>query len=354
MNQAFFEKLIAIPSVTSDVAMVNKATEAMREYLASSGIYCSMEELEGRKILFASTEEGKACDFLLNAHLDVVAAEPAMFEPRVADGVMRARGTHDCKGPAVAVAETLLRSKGRASVGAVFSADEETGGRTTGFMVGAGYSARRGICVVDSNGYSIATAQKGVLSCVVRAKGRGGHSSAPWSFDNAAEKLMDAYARLREVLPKPPADAADDHWFDTCALTILKSGSVHNRIPDVAEMTLNIRYVEPGADQKYLKLIRDASGLEVEPLEICPPVVCDAGNPFILSLKKAMEERWKDKDIFLYKMMGATDARHFEPIGVPIAVIGLDGDGAHSDDEWVRLASIDETADMLTSFFCAM
>ncbi len=56
------EDLIRIPSVSTDIPQVNRAEEAMRDYLEAHGLACSFEEFEGRKILYSSTVPGKVQD----------------------------------------------------------------------------------------------------------------------------------------------------------------------------------------------------------------------------------------------------------------------------------------------------
>ena len=172
----FLDKLIRIPSISSDVAQVNVAMDVMRDYLEAHGVACVMETTEGRNVLYASTRPGKEQDYLLNAHLDVVPAEPALFIPRIEDGKMYGRGTDDCKGCALAIAQILCELNGKASVGAIFTADEEIGGLSTKYMVEQGYRARKLVMVLDTSAYAITTAEKGVLDLILRASGKAAHS----------------------------------------------------------------------------------------------------------------------------------------------------------------------------------
>ena len=49
-------------------------------------------------------------------------------------------------------------------------------------------------------------------------------------------------------------------------------------------------------------------------------------------------------------MLAATDARHFVNMGVPVAIIGAEGGGAHANVEWTNLRCLDECADLLEEF----
>ena len=340
------EKLVRCKSVTSDPAAVGEAEEIMRGFLEQHGIGCTMEFVCGRKVLYASTMPGKIQDFLFNAHLDVVPADDAMFEPAVEDGIIHCRGCHDCKGGAVAIAKILCELKGRASASAIFSADEEAGGDTTLGMVKLGYSAKKAIIIIDGSQNEIAYSQKGIVVAILTAKGRGGHASDPWAFDNPIDKLIDGYTKIRRAWPAAPADK----WGDSMAATIISAGSVANQIPDTASMTLNIRFIRPGDEAGIVKWLGEISGLEISTGEICIPYSAPADTPLFTGLKKILEEKLPCKEIKLTRMLGATDARHFVSCGIPIAIIGLEGGGAHSVNEHLRLDSIREYADALSSY----
>ena len=74
---------------------------------------CIVEELKGRKILYAATSPGKKQEILFNAHLDVVPAPDAMFEPEIREGKLFGRGSSDCLGNAVVIASLLCANAGK-------------------------------------------------------------------------------------------------------------------------------------------------------------------------------------------------------------------------------------------------
>ena len=342
----FFERMLRIPSVTADVAQVNRVVELVKDYLEAHGLFCAVETFNGRKALFASTTEGKRPDYLLNAHLDVVPASEAMFSPVREGDRMVGRGTVDCKGAAAVAARVLIDLKGKADVGAVFSTDEETGGETTLGMVERGYGASRLICIVDANPYSIVHAQKGSLIFRLTARGRGGHSSEPWMLENPIDRLMDGYLKLRAAWPA----VTPDHWCDTMAATVVRAGQAGNQVPDTAEMLVNIRFIEPGSEARIEALLRSATGLEVEVLNQTPPVFTDTSHPEMQRLRAVMAAKWPDRDVDFSQLHGATDSRHFIRLGVPVAVLGLVGGKMHCEGEWVDLRSMDEYAEVLETY----
>lgn len=347
----FFLDLLRIPSVTDDIPQVNRAVAAMRAWLEARGLHCATETMpDGREFLYASVVEGdRTPKLLLNAHLDVVPAAPEQFEPRVEDGNVAARGTSDCKGNALAIATALAALAGSgASVGAIFSSDEEEGGATTGEAVARGYRATGLAVVLDAGPWSITYSQKGILSLRLVAKGRGGHASEPWRFDNPIDRLFDGWTRLRAAWPAIADE--EGHWGDSLAATVVRAGAVHNQIPGEASMVANIRFVEPGAIPRIEAFVRETSGLEVEVLTTCEPVVCDADAPALAALREAMAKAF-GREIPMVRMHGATDARHFTgPGAAPVAMIGVEGWRCHDEGEGATLASIRAYADLLVSF----
>ena len=346
VDRGFLKSLVAIPSETAKPANVNKAVAHTKAYLEAHGVSCVVERDGERDILYASTRPGKTQDYLLCAHLDVVPASADLFTPRVEGEKIFGRGVFHDKGNVAVVVQVLVDLVGKASVGAIFETDEEIGGKTAATMVSRGYGARRMVLVVDGNPYNLIYAQKGNAYITVRAVGRGGHSSRPWQFDNPVDKLVDAYAKFRAN--RPPL--ADDHWCDVTSATVLSAGDAPNRIPDTADMTINLRFIRKDSVERVCKELRDV-GLEVVKVHVSgQPVESDPSDPEMKRLLAALCAKWPEKNPQLERMVAATDARHFVDMNVPIAVVGCEGGDAHGVDEWADLRSMDEYVDLYERF----
>ena len=340
-------RLIECRPVTADVPAVNRAENLMREFLEKHGIFCVMEEVEGRQVLYASTRPGKVQDVLLNAHMDVVPPiEESQFIPRISDGWLYARGAGDCLGNAVCIARFLCENKDAFRVGAIFTANEETGGETTRAMVERGYGAEKAVLILDGGGdYDIVYAQKGILILKMTAHGHGGHSSRPWELTNPIDMLMDAYGKLRFAWENP---CSGEDWRNSMTPCVINGGFAENQVPDTAEMVLNFRYVADEDYQKILDFVK-SSGLEVSILRTCPPVASDPDSSALLLLHRAFETVVPGKASFT-RMCGATDARHLRALGVPVAIMGIVSSGAHSAAEKLLLASIDTYQKILREY----
>ena len=349
----FLGKLIAIPSVSADMDEVNRATRCMRDYLAGHGVHCTIETMaDGRDVLYAATTPGKRHDFVFSVHLDVVpAGRPGQFILKRDGDRLEGRGVRDCKGNAVVVAEVLRELAGKnVSAGCVFGPDEEIGGAGTRWMVEAkGYVPNRMVIVVDAGYGKVSYAQKGQTFVRVRAKGRSGHSSRPWLSDDSITKLMQAYVKIREIWDRRHP-LPEDKWSDVMGPTYVKADSgALNLIPGEVELILNLRSVNPGAKDELAELAREVSGCEVEVVRHSPPVNCDPDHPLLGRLRAVMSATM-GRDVGLDRMLAATDARWFAGCGVPIAMIGPDGGGAHAVDEYQTVSSLDEMKAYLLKF----
>ena len=355
IDMDLLEELVAIPSSSVDIPQVNRAMRTMKAYLEKRGLFCTVETNEkGNELLFAATKPGKAQDYMVSCHLDVV---PAAFEGHYAlrneNGRLTGRGVYDDKGMVVAVADALCRFAGtEASIGCIFGADEELGGFTTTWMVEEkGYRPRKMVIVVDAGYKKLFYAHKGQLMVNVAIRGRSGHSSRPWECDDSITKLMEGYVRLRaEWDRRHPATA--DHWSDVMTPTVVKSeGTALNRIPALVEMNLNLRSVHPEAKDELLDLCKATfAGAEVTVVRYSPPVASDPSDPYLKRFKAAMDATFGE-DVPLDRGLAATDARCFVSCGVPIAVVGIEGGDAHGSTEWATVAGIEKVAAYLTKFF---
>lgn len=349
----FLAKLIAIPSVSADVEQVNRATRFMRDYLVKRGVLCTIETMDGgREVLYAATSPGKKHDFVLSVHLDVVPpGQPSHFTMKRNGSRVEGRGVSDCKGNAVAVAEALCELVGKnVSVGCIFGPDEEIGGAGTRWMVEKkGYVPGKMVIVPDAGYGSICYAHKGQTFISIKAKGRSGHSSRPWNCDDSISKVMQAYVKIREIWDRRHP-LPENKWSDVMVPTYVKSDSgALNLIPSEMELILNLRSVNPGAKDELVELAKSVSGCEVTVIRHSPPVNSDPNHPLIKELQKVVSEV-RGKKVPLDRMLAATDARWFAGCGVPIALIGSKGGGAHAAYEYEEFASLDELRSTLVKF----
>ena len=345
MRKEHFEllrELSAMRPASADPAAVDLVQLRMKRFLEDNGIFCTLEAVEDRHLLFASTTGNKTPNILFNPHVDVVpATDPAtQYEIVERDGKIWGRGAADDLGNAICVAQTLIELNGSGvDAGAIFTGNEEVGGSTTDGMIKLGYGAGKMVVVADGNGglSRITYAHKGVVILKLIARGQTGHSSRPWAFDNAIEKLMRGYLKLADSWDNPKSI---EDWRNTMAPCIVSGGKAENQIPGEASLIVNFRVTDAADIEKLPKLVAETTGLEVEFLRSSLPFNGDPQAPQLRLLAEILLKK-SGKVPEFSKMTGATDARHLQKLGVPVAIIGCQGVGAHSACEYLESDAID-------------
>ncbi len=343
---SLLRQLMEFKPVSADRASVNKAVEFMHKYLAAAGLYTIIENFNGLKILYAAARKTKTPAILFNAHIDVVPADEQTFRFRERNGWIWGRGAGDCLGNCAVLARMLVDCSRGADAGVIFSSDEEIGGDTVVHMLKKGFGSKL-VIIMDttSPGHEISIAHKGMLTLKLIAAGKACHGSAPWLGKNAIDRLIDGYGKIKPMFStvKP-----GDEWHTTCSANIIQAGTVFNRVPDRAEMTLDIRFIcTPTAARKLVQKIRKKSGLEVEVQRLIPGVIGNARNRLLTELRTFMAGHLK-RHIGVLRMNGATDARHFRLLKAPIAMIGIPYKNPHAADERASIKGMLAYQEMLT------
>jgi acetylornithine deacetylase/succinyl-diaminopimelate desuccinylase-like protein len=114
-------------------------------------------------------------------------------------------------------------------------------------------------------------------------------------------------------------------------------------------MSLNIRFTEQTNPDDIVEQIKQLSQLAVSCDMRCDPVFCNHEEPVIKSLTEHMQNHL-EHEITITRSNGATDARHFAKLGVPVSIIGIPGKGLHADDEAAEIKGLDLYESMLLSF----
>ena len=334
--------LISFAPVTSDIPAVNRTASYLADFIAKKGLRVHVVDTSsGRKGLYVSAlPTGYVSDYLFVAHLDVVPlSTPSQSTPVEKDGILYGRGAADCLGRAVCIAQILCDNPG-CPAAALFSTDEEEGGLTLLELLkdSMGVHATKGVAILDSwRDGGIATAEKGMMNVRMTAHGRAGRTAYPWIADNAVDTLVRGYARLLDAWKNP---TQEDNWQDSISATALECPSkAHNIVPDTASMVCNVRFTTPRGEADVVDRIRRLTGIdEIEVMNTCVPVFSRPDDPFVNRVKN-IAERVRGREITLYRMNGATDARHVAQIypDIPIVIDGSKCGNFHGPEEWLDL-----------------
>jgi acetylornithine deacetylase len=318
-----------------------------------------------------------AHSLILQGHIDVVSAEPAMlwssppFEPRVEGDWLYGRGAGDMKGGLVAILGAVagLRALGlepRAPIELQSVVEEECTGNGALQCVIAGSRADAAIITEPTSG-EIQTSQVGVLWFQVHVTGQPAHAGEANSGRNAIEASYRLIRTLRVLeaelneAPPSPYDAYE-HPINL-NVGMIRGGDWPSTVP--AECVLHCRLAQyPDVPVEELRQAVEGAiaaaraepelaGFDVRVAYdgfACEGYTIEPESPLLPELVRAVR-RARGHSPTLYPSTATTDARQLGRYGgTPTVCFGPHAEGIHGIDERVSLQSVLETAQTLALF----
>jgi acetylornithine deacetylase len=364
--------LVGTPSVNPALSADATAGEArvatvIIDWCARHGIDAWLEEVApGRPNVIARVGTGAAPVLVLCGHTDTVSAAGMRvppFEPRVADGRLYGRGSYDMKGGVAAVLCALAELAADPPAGTVLGAlvvDEEFA--SAGAFDFAARHRADACILTEPSEERLVVAHKGFVWLEVETRGVAAHGSR-WELGRSAvadmgRVIVALSAHDRDVLRRrthPLTGPASVH----CSM--ISGGEGWSTY--AAHCTLRVeRRTIPGesADDvvaEIRQLIHD-SGIADARVEVVlqrAPLEVDAAARVTRCVRAAAEHvlgHEPETCGVAYWM----DAAVFAAAGMPTVNYGPAGAGAHAAEEWVDIASVERTADVLVRAaraFCA-
>lgn len=295
---------------------------------------------------------------LLAPHLDTVNAEAGQLSPRKANGRLYGRGACDTKGSVAAMFAALcdLAKKGPRPaqteitlVGLVDEEHDQSGSRAL-----AASRVQADLAIVgEPTGLTVVTAHKGSLWLRFETRGKSAHGARPELGRNAVHEmcrvvdlLQSDYAaglrRRRHPLLGQP----------TVSVGVIRGGTQPNIVPDHC-MVLVDRRTLPGESEtsvrrEILTLLK-RQGLRAacadNKLSPCNPLETNPQLPLVARLLAQVGQR-KPAGVDYF-----SDAAVLAEAGIPSVVFGP-GDiaQAHTPDEWIDLAELEQARQTLARF----
>jgi len=329
---------------------IKKCTDFISDYLKHDSIKIKTHEHNGKLSLVATFKDTKTPKLFLNAHYDVVPASDDMFKPRVEGNQLYGRGSEDCKSQ-IAILMKLMKhfaaQEIKPDMGIMLTADEEVHGAdgVRYLIEELGYGSEFAMVTDGGSEFSIVTKHKGVMQVKISTKGKAAHSSMKWHGENAIEALLTAYIKIQELFPEVLAP----EWKTTANLSKIAGGDVLNKVPDKAELFLDIRRTDEDSEESILEKLNAIPGIKVDVIASADLLNTEESNPYVDKLKKSIEKVLKRAAKTSYEH-GATDARYFSKNGIPAVVFKAEGFGAHSDIEYLDIPSLEPFFNILVDF----
>ncbi|MDD5573029.1 MAG: M20/M25/M40 family metallo-hydrolase [Candidatus Hydrothermia bacterium] len=342
------ENLLKFKTRSNSLPELNAVIDFVEDYLKDiQGVHIRRYTVNGKPSIYYAFNNTYHPEILFVGHLDVVDAKDEDFIPRREGSILYGRGSMDMKGSCAVMMELLRemsKETSRPNVGFLFTTDEEVGSED-GVKYLVEHEGIGGEFVIIPDGgedFQLVVEGKGVYHVKIVAKGKATHGSRIFEGENALDKLVSIYTELKSHFhPEPCGDP--EHWHNTINLGKMVGGDSVNRVPDYAEMYLDVRFVHPFTVSKIESMVRDVlskyPGTEFETISTGEPVFTPRENPYIVRYKKVAESVLK-RPISFIKEHGATDWRFFTERGMAVLITAPRGGNIHGNDEWVDLDSL--------------
>lgn len=352
------KQLVTIPSIADNTPALQQSLELIATQL-SQHPHITIERFESnsKPSLLAYVGKNRPVKFrvLLNGHLDVVPGKPEQFVPTIKDGRLHGRGALDMKAAAVVLTQVFIETADKLpySLGLQIVTDEEIGGENgTAYQLSQGVDAQLAIAGESTPLGAICNESRGFCWAEVDFKGIAAHSAYPWNGTNAILLAQEFTQKLLAEIPTPP----HDEWCTTANIATISTPNVtFNRVPDQARVGLDIRFI--ASDERFVsresatdflqRLAPKGSKVHIQKLE--PSHFADPESSDARNLARAITETTGKPARFIYKH-GAADIRFFSQRDIPAFTIGVQGEGLHSDNEYVEIESIDRYMATITNF----
>lgn len=309
---------------------------------------------------------------MMHAHIDTVpiaqdeagrwSVDP--YAATIKDNKLYGKGSVDDKAPLAAMMQVMADFASRPEAGTlilVAAAEEEVGGQ-----LGTRWLAENGcipladfIIVGEQTANRAATAHKGVLRATVRATGRSVHATNPDRGVNAIVAMSKAVLALHAYHDSLKSRVHPLAGFSTCNVGVIHGGSTANAVPDSCVVYLDRRMI-PGEDPEEVKRELEAVIASVD----AAPAQVSVGD-FLVSnwFQSTVESPLAQKFLSAIRdelnadpgpigYLPGSDAKHLTKLTRGEMVIFGPGsyEVAHAFDEYVDLAELQATYNILTRF----
>lgn len=342
--------LVLIESTDSKPNERKRCFQFFRNHLEEvQGVTIEMHEKSGYESLVAFPEGQSRPEVLFCGHLDVVEhPESNHYRSELRDGRIIGPGAGDMKGQLAIILELfrhLHREVPGTSVGLAITSDEERGGENGVKFLVEEVGLRCGVAIIPDGGSltEVTCEEKGILHLRLHAKGEAAHAARPWLGDNPLERLISSLAGIRRafdemVLDNFSPDDQTSHWFPTCSVTdIMTPNDSPNRIPEIAEAVLDVRFTPPDCAETMHKKITTLAGkgVEVEVIVAAEPTHLKTDKRFV---EICGEVTGKEAKSVL--ACGGSDGRFFSAENIPVMLSRPYVGNLHGRDEWIDIDSM--------------
>ena len=292
---------------------------------------------------------GGGRSLLLNGHLDTVgvAGMEAPFEPRIEDGRLYGRGSYDMKGAIAALMLAVAEApelRGDLILTAV--ADEELASEGTEAVLER--ITADAALVAEPTELRVAVAHRGFVGFEIETLGVAAHGSRPDLGVDAIAKMGPILVALEELDRRlqrgprhPLAGTGSVH------ASLIEGGQELSSFPARCLLVGERRTIPGEAVELVERELRGVAGeARFRQIAARDPYEASVEHPFVeLAVRAAGGQ----------PPVGApfwTDAALIAAAGIPTILCGPAGEGAHAEEEWVELASLERLRELVLEIAC--
>jgi len=352
------QELIEVPSTSDNLQACQMVLEIAKNALTGTNIeeFSSINS-NGQSVpslLFYNTDERPdRFKLLLNAHLDVVAADDSkLFIPMVRGDKLYGRGAQDMKAAAAAlicvfndVAHGL-----DSTIGLSLTVDEEVGGYN-----GALHQVENGVkaevvIAGEPTDLEIGNQHKGLIGITLSAKTAGGHTAYDGDSSNALLQIINVQLQAARKYPGP-----DGTWRTSCTPTITQtSNRANNVVPSDATGRLSIRYIpQDNADEIIDNISSIDPRIAISRSRGSPSHYTNPGHPGIQKLAESIQ-LVTGSPSGLRALPHSSDVVHWAIKSDAAVDFGPEGAGMHTTKEYVSLNSLEKYSTIIRNYLLSL
>ena len=345
----FLERMVNMESPTTDKVLVDRFARFVgSQFEAIGGIvdYVPAERFgDHLRIRFPGRNSSR---ILLLGHTDTVfpAGEIAKRPFRNTNGRAIGPGVFDMKAGILIMWSALraLRNTGSPlehAVTVLLTSDEEVGSSTSRTLLESEAGSARAVLVMEPSlpGGVLKTSRKGVGSFTIKSIGRAAHAGvAPAKGINAIEEIARQVLLLQAL--------SSSGLGTSVTVGVIQGGTRSNVVPAEAAIEVDVRVSTNEEAARMTAAVHalqpqlSGARLEIRGAINRPPMERSADTVRLFELARSIGTEL-GVDIDEGSTGGASDGNFTAALGIPtLDGLGAVGDGAHSIDEYVDVASL--------------
>lgn len=347
------KEIVNLDSGSRNLEGIRKVCRILRDKLADAGM--RTETFDDGTRLQAWNHSEDDYDILLVGHMDTVFPDgtAAQRPYEESGGYAHGPGVADMKGGLILVlhlVRRLLEERPDLKLCVAFNSDEEIGsGRSKDWLQALGRRSKHAFVFEPGRaGSCFVKSRKGCMDIAARFHGKASHAGiAP---DKGASAVVEMARWITALTSLQNLEAGT-----SVNAGLVKGGTASNVIPDYAEAVFDVRVTDPAELQRVKDRAEElAASVQVEgvTVELNFSGECMPMNPseVTMDMMRKLDQAAAELglEIGWAATGGTSDANHIAGLGVPtICGCGPCGGNLHSEEEFLRLSSVEERLNLM-------